>query len=99
MRISDHFSFRASGELSPRERQVTTLVARGMTNREVAASLGISRNTLKNQLRSVFEKLGVRNRLELVWCAISRGLVLSPEQMQNPPARKRTRSSGTGNKS
>ena len=39
---------------------------RGGTNRDVAARLGISEQTVKNNLSRVFRKLGVRNRVELV---------------------------------
>ena len=65
--------------LTPRERQITLFVARGMTNREIAAQLSISENTLRNQLHDIFRKLGVHNRLELVLCAISRQLLLPAE--------------------
>ena len=61
--------------LTPRERQIVALVAQGLRNREIATQLGISHNTLKNHLQNIFEKLGVHDRLGLVLCAISQGLV------------------------
>jgi RNA polymerase sigma factor (sigma-70 family) len=66
--------------LTPRERQIVALVARGLTNREIAAHLGISENTLRNQLHNVFRKLNVHNRLELVLCVVSRQLLTPPQE-------------------
>jgi DNA-binding CsgD family transcriptional regulator len=61
--------------LTLRERQIILFVARGMTNREIAAQFSISENTLRNQLHNIFRKLEVHNRLELVLCAVSRQLL------------------------
>jgi DNA-binding NarL/FixJ family response regulator len=52
--------------LSGREAQVARAVAEGKSNREVADKLFISERTIKAHLGSVFEKLGVRDRLQLV---------------------------------
>lgn len=52
--------------LSERESQVARAVARGHTNREVAEQLHITERTVKAHLGSVFEKLGVRDRVQLV---------------------------------
>ncbi len=54
-----------SEQLSYREIKVTTLVWQGRTNPEIALTLGTSEQVVKNQLRSVFDKLGVWSRLEL----------------------------------
>jgi two-component system response regulator DevR len=48
--------------LSHQEKRVLTLVAAGKTNKEVSAELGLSENTVKNYLGSVYEKLGVKRR-------------------------------------
>ena len=53
-------------QLGPRQRQIAELAARGLTNDEIAADLGISVNTVKGRLKEVFEILEVRNRTELV---------------------------------
>ena len=51
--------------LSPRERQLVSLVAQGLRNREIAAELGITEGTVKVYLHAIFGKLGVANRTEL----------------------------------
>lgn len=48
--------------LSPQERRVLALVADGLTNKEVGEKLGLSDNTVKNYLVTVFEKLQVKRR-------------------------------------
>ena len=53
-------------KLNPAEVEVVARLARGLTNREIAAELGKSIGTVKNQLSSVYRKLGVRNRLQLL---------------------------------
>jgi len=57
--------------LSGRERQIAFLVARGMKNRDIGAELGISENTVKRHLQSIFSKTGARDRLELAVMALS----------------------------
>ncbi len=52
--------------LTPRERDVAIEVAHGATNKEVARRLNITERTVKAHLGAVFEKLGVRDRLQLV---------------------------------
>jgi DNA-binding NarL/FixJ family response regulator len=63
------------GELSEREREVLTLIVRGRSNKEIAATLGISENTVKVHTTKVFEKLNVADRLEAATAAIQRGIV------------------------
>jgi DNA-binding NarL/FixJ family response regulator len=57
--------------LSDRERQIAFLVARGMKNKDIGAELGISENTVKRHLQSIFSKTGARDRLELAVMALS----------------------------
>lgn len=52
--------------LSAREAQVARMVAAGRSNKEVAAAMFISERTVKAHLSAIFEKLGVRDRLQLV---------------------------------
>jgi DNA-binding NarL/FixJ family response regulator len=61
--------------LSPREREVLRLVARGATNREVAEELGVQAETVKTLIARIFAKLGVRRRAEAVSEAHNRGLL------------------------
>lgn len=53
------------GVLSVREHQVAQAVARGGTNKEIARAMGITERTVKAHLTAIFEKLGVRDRLQL----------------------------------
>ncbi len=52
--------------LTERESEILALLPTGMTNTEIAAHLYVSVNTVKTQLRGLFAKLGVRNRVEAV---------------------------------
>ena len=52
--------------LSPREREVPLLVARGLANKEIARELGLSQGTVKLHVHSIFLKLGVRIRCALI---------------------------------
>jgi DNA-binding NarL/FixJ family response regulator len=54
-----------SGLLSERETQVARLVAAGSSNREIADRLAITERTVKAHLTAIFEKLGLRDRLQL----------------------------------
>mgnify|MGYP001179313116 CR=1 FL=1 len=53
------------GSLSQRERQVAEAVARGSTNKEIARVMGVTERTIKAHLSAIFEKLGVRDRMQL----------------------------------
>ena len=57
---------------SPREHQVLTLVAQGLTNREIAYRLGISDRTVQFHVNSIFNKTGAQSRTEAVALALSR---------------------------
>jgi DNA-binding CsgD family transcriptional regulator len=56
---------RGHAELTPQEEAVTSLVAQGMSNREVAAELYVSPKTVQYHLTRIYAKLGVRSRVEL----------------------------------
>lgn len=53
-------------ELSPREREVLQLLARGLTNAEIASELAISDGTVRNYVHKIYEILGVHNRTAVV---------------------------------
>lgn len=59
--IQTHFTENKS-HLSAREIEIARMAAAGLTNKEIAASLFISTNTVKTQLKSIFEKLGINSR-------------------------------------
>jgi DNA-binding NarL/FixJ family response regulator len=52
--------------LTDRERQVAALVGLGLSNKHIAAKLGLSEGTVKQHLHRIFRKLGVRNRREFI---------------------------------
>jgi two-component system nitrate/nitrite response regulator NarL len=64
--------------LTPREREVITLVGRGLKNRQIAAHLRITEATVRHQLTSTYAKLNVVDRLELVIYAYRHGLCRCP---------------------
>lgn len=66
---------RGRGVLTAREREVLALVASGETNRQIAATLGISAHTVARHLSNIFDKLGVSSRTAASACAHQRGLV------------------------
>lgn len=66
-------------ELSQRELEVLTLVATGLTNKEIAQRLFISDKTARNHVANCLEKLGANDRTEAVTTAMKRGLIRFPE--------------------
>jgi len=62
--------------LSPREAEVLGLVAKGLGNREIGDSLGISENSVKMHLKRVNFKLGASDRTEAVQLALQRGFLM-----------------------
>ena len=62
-------------ELTPRESEIVRYVASGLRNNEVAERLSITESTVKTHLNNIFQKLGVRDRLELTHYAIKTGMV------------------------
>ncbi|SEF23114.1 DNA-binding response regulator, NarL/FixJ family, contains REC and HTH domains [Amycolatopsis pretoriensis] len=76
--IFDRLTGRAparGAELTARERETLDLLAEGATTEEIGERLGVSRNTTRNHVQRVLEKLGARSKLEAVAVARREGLI------------------------
>ncbi|MFP5225079.1 MAG: response regulator [Actinomycetota bacterium] len=62
-------------KVTDREMEVLQLVAKGMSNREIAKALFISENTVKNHIRNILEKLQLHSRMQAVYYAVREGLI------------------------
>jgi len=62
--------------LTPREREILTLLGEGLVNKEIGVWLGISEHTVKTHLAAIYEKLEASNRAEAVATGLRRGLVM-----------------------
>ena len=61
--------------LTAREREILTLIAQGLTNREIADQLSLSLSTVQTHYTHILQKLNLQNRTELIKYAIRRGLI------------------------
>jgi DNA-binding NarL/FixJ family response regulator len=61
--------------LTPRELEILKILAKGLTNKQIAHALGISDNTVRNHINSIIEKLEVSDRTEATTTAIQRGII------------------------
>jgi len=80
-RVDEH-----PGGLTPREREIVSLIVTGASNKDIAWQLGLNEQTVKNHLRKVFDKLHVANRVELALTAVDQRLVAPAD----PPVRSIT---------
>ncbi len=74
LRHSNASSLRQS-ELTGRELEILTLVGEGKTSKEIAEDLFISENTVRNHVRNILDKLGMKSRFEAVNWAYREGLI------------------------
>jgi DNA-binding NarL/FixJ family response regulator len=65
LRAHDGHDPSGEGRLTPREREIASLVARGAGNKQIAHQLSISIKTVKAHLANIFKKLGLSTRLQL----------------------------------
>lgn len=72
--------------LSTREVEVLRLVARGLSNKEIARDLGISLRTAQNHLGNIFRKLELNDRVSATLYAINEGIAVADEENQGPTA-------------
>ena len=65
----------AAGDLTPREQEVLTLIAQGLSNNEIADQLVISAKTVDRHRENIMRKLNLHNRVDLVKYALRKGLI------------------------
>jgi NarL family two-component system response regulator LiaR len=70
---------RPANHLSPREREILSRVAQGMTNQQIADDLRMSLGTVKVHIRNIFQKFDLPNRTEAAVFAIREGLIESSQ--------------------
>jgi DNA-binding NarL/FixJ family response regulator len=73
--IASRIGERMLAQLSPREMEVLKLLARGLSNKEIAAQLGLVVGTVKIHVANIFSKLGVSDRTQALVTAVKRGII------------------------
>jgi DNA-binding NarL/FixJ family response regulator len=65
MQVADSVGMRVRDRLTPKEMQIVALIVQGCKNKDIAMQLGTKEQVIKNYLRSIYDKTGVSDRLEL----------------------------------
>ena len=73
--VADGEPRRALGVLTPREREILALLARGLANKAIARHCGLSEKTVKTHVSNILAKLGVADRTQAALHAVREGLV------------------------
>lgn len=79
--LFEPFSHIEERSLSPREREVATLVVSGLSNREIAARLVLAKHTVESHLKRIFSKMNVRTRAGLVAKMLGWPYLVEPEEI------------------
>ncbi|AYH43183.1 response regulator transcription factor [Azoarcus sp. DN11] len=66
-------------KLSPREREILVLVARGHSNKEIARALDLAESTVKIHVQNILRKLGLSSRVQAAVFAVEQGIVQDPQ--------------------
>ncbi len=72
-------------DLSPREREILSLLSQGKSNKEIAAAFGLAENTVKNHLKNILEKLHLENRVQAAIFAYRHGMTARPPDSPEEP--------------
>lgn len=77
-----------SAGLSPREAEIIALIARGLTNQEIAERAHVTMNSIKSYIRSAYRKIGVERRTQAVIWATANGFAPDTERTIDPALRQ-----------
>ncbi|MBK9990494.1 MAG: response regulator transcription factor [Verrucomicrobia bacterium] len=73
--VSMRMNGRVVSHLSPREAEVLSCVAKGLSNKEIGARLNVVEGTIKLHVNSILAKLGVSDRTQAILAAVKRGII------------------------
>jgi NarL family two-component system response regulator LiaR len=78
-----------SAGLSPREAEIIALIARGLSNQDIAERSHVTMNSIKSYIRSAYRKMGVESRTQAVLWAMSNGFIPDIERTIDPALQRR----------